>query len=404
MWHISSFSRDFSMSTYHSTVFSQLLNFIPKGEFDRLVGQHQGDHYTKSCTSWNQLVLQLYAQATNKQSLRDIETSVSMDPGTHHHLGINTIARSTLSYANNHRSSEIFEGLFYATLKQCQAVIPAGKFEFKHPLYSLDATTIQLCLSLCTWATYRQHKGAMKLHTLLNNDSMLPELVVPTTGQIGDITAGKRMKLTKRLKKGSILVFDRAYNDYEWWQELTDANVTFVARMKKNHSFVVSKSLPHNLSTGILRDELVTHISYPKESPLRGSLRRVTFYDQETSKTIAFVTNNTKLSAETIAAIYKQRWQIELFFKWIKQHLKIKSFLGTSKNAVLTQVWIAMLYYLLLSYIKYQTKFAKSLLTLTRMVGVTLLNRRPLIDLLSLTPRTINKFKPPSDPQLKLGF
>jgi putative transposase len=394
------------MSKYHSTVFSQLLNFIPKDEFGRLVGQHQGDRYTKSCTSWNQLVLQLYAHATEKDSLRDIETSISLDPGTHHHLGINTIARSTLSYANNHRSSQIFEQLFYATLTHCQRVVPNGQFTFDQPLYSLDSTTIKLCLSLCTWATYTQHKGALKLHTLLSNDSMLPELMVPTTGKTGDITAAKRMELTKHLKKGSILVFDRAYTDYAWWQELTDAGLTFVARTKKNQSFVVSKTLACDTGTGVLKDELVTHSMYPGVSPLQQSLRQVTFYDTDTETTLTFLTNNTELPATTIAAIYKQRWQIELFFKWIKQNLKIKAFLGTSENAVLTQVWIAMLYYLLLSYIKYQTKFARPLLTLTRMIGATLLNRRPLIDLLSLTPQTIHRFKPPPDlqPRLGLGF
>jgi len=392
------------MSRYHSTVFSQLLNFIPKDEFNQLVGQHQGDRYTKSCTSWNQLVLQLYAQATHKQSLRDIETSISLDPGTHHHLGINTIARSTLSYANNHRTSSIFEGLFYATLKQCQQVIPKGQFTFDQPLYSLDSTTIKLCLSLCTWASYTQHKGALKLHTLLQNDSMLPEIVMPTTGKTGDITAAKQMQLTKHLKKGSIITFDRAYNDYAWWQELTDAGIILVARTKKNQSFVVSQRLVCDPNTGVLKDELVTHIIYPGISPLKQPLRQVTFYDKETAKSITFLTNNTELPAATIAAIYKQRWQIELFFKWIKQNLKIKTFLGTSENAVRTQIWIAMLYYLLLSYIKYQTKFSQSLLTLTRMIGVTFLNRRPLIDLLSLTPQTIYRFKPPPAIQPRLGF
>ncbi len=392
------------MSRYHSTVFSQLLNFIPKDEFYQLVGQHQGDRYTKSCTSWNQLVLQLYAQATGKDSLRDIETSVSLDPGVHHHLGINTIARSTLSYANNHRSSKIFEGLFYATLKHCRQVVPRNQFVFEQPLYSLDSTTIKLCLSLCTWATYQQDKGALKLHTLLNNDSLLPELVVPTTGKTGDITAAKQMALTQRLKKGSIIVFDRAYTDYVWWQTLTQTGITFVSRIKKNHSFVVSQRRVVMAGTGVLADTLVTHVSYPQESPLRQPLRQIVFYDDVSKQVLTFITNNTALPATTIAAIYKQRWQIELFFKWIKQNLKIKTFLGTSENAVLTQVWIAMLYYLILSYIKYQTKFAQPLLTLTRMIGVTLLNRRPLIDLLSLTPQTIYRFKPPPDLQPKLGF
>lgn len=348
--------------------------------------------------------MQLYAQATHKQSLRDIETSISLDPGTHHHLGINTIARSTLSYANNHRASIIFEQLFYATLKQCQQVIPKGQFTFDQPLYSLDSTTIKLCLSLCTWASYTQHKGALKLHTLLQNDSMLPELVIPTTGKTGDITAAKQMQLTKRLKKGSIITFDRAYNDYAWWQELTDAGIILVARTKKNQSFVVSQCLVCDPSTGVLKDELVTHVIYPGTSPLKQPLRQVTFYDKETEKVITFITNNTDLPAVTIAAIYKQRWQIELFFKWIKQNLKIKTFLGTSENAVRTQIWIAMLYYLLLSYIKYQTKFSRSLLTLTRMIGTTFLNRRPLIDLLSLTPQTIYRFKPLPAIQPRLGF
>lgn len=387
------------MYIHTNTVLHQLLGFLPKESFYQFVGQHDADKWTKSLTSWNQLVVLLYAQATGKESLREIETGLSLHGGTWHHLGINTVKRSTLSYANNHRDYRIFEKLFYELLVHCKDVTPSRTFSFENPLYALDATVIKLCLSLFDWAHYTKTKGALKLHTLLNVRTDIPEVIVSSDGKVGDMTAGREMKLWEKLEKGSIVVLDRAYIDFAWWQKLEERGLYFVSRTKSNQSFVVVGQ--HNAPTGIvLADEYVlrgegnTSPAYPER------LRRVRIaHDTEVHE---YVTNNTKLSALQIKEIYTARWHVELFFKWIKQNLTIKAFLGTSENAVLSQVWVAMIYYLLLAYIKFQTKFSKSLLELTRMVRETLLVRRTLIDMLSLSALTIGRFRPPESPQLRL--
>jgi hypothetical protein len=387
---------------YSNTIFNQLLTFLPKDKFQQFVGQHEGDKWVKSLTTWNQLVVLLYAQSTGKDSLRDIETGLSLHGGTWHHLGIKTVARSSVSRANMNRDYRIFESLFYALLDRCRDVTPTHRFSFKNPLYSLDATTIELCLSLFDWATFRKTKGALKLHTLLNVRTMIPEVVVPTTGKTGDVKAGTYMDLPYRLESGSIVVFDRAYIDYRWWRALNDHDIFFVCRTKSNTRVTVLGQHTDVLEKGVVSDERVLigeHYGYEKYP---ATLRKVRYYDDTTGSVYEFLTNNFTLSAVTIATIYKARWQVELFFKWIKQHLKIKTFLGTSPNAVLSQIWVAMIYYLLLTYIKYQTKFKKSLLELTRMFKEVLLVRRPLIDLLSLSTKTLDRLDPRAGPQMVL--
>ena len=374
---------------YHSTtIFNQLLSFVPKNHFRRFVGQHGADRYVKKLTAWNQFVVLMYAQATGKDSLRDIETGLSVQTHLWHHLGIRSAAKSSVARANNHRSYKVFEQLFYALLAQCKDITSSRLFTFENPLYSLDATTIELCLSLCDWAHYRHAKGAVKLHVLLHHGTEIPEVVNVTTGKVADITAAKKMRIG--IPRGSILVFDRGYFDFDWWNTLHEQGIFFVTRTKTVTLFLVSGQ--HGKSSGrISKDEKgwvgdICKARYPRE------VRRVT-YQHDDGEVYEYLTNNFTLSGEEIALIYKERWRIELFFKWIKQNLTIKSFLGTSKNAVLSQVWVAMSYYLLLSYIKFQTRFDGSLLELTRMVRETLFTRRTLIDLLSLSLATLNKFE-----------
>lgn len=351
----------------------------------------------KKMTAWNQLVVLMYAQATGKESLRDIETGLSTVPNMWSHLGIQTVAKSSIARANNTRNSKIFEKLFYAVLDQCKDITPERTFTFSNPLYSLDATVVNLCLSLFDWAHYRHEKGAIKIHTLINNRTNIPELLNISTGKVADITGVKKMDIT--LPRGSILVFDRGYIDYLWWKELDAQGIFFVTRTKSNQIFVVSGI--HATPTGnVLRDEVVwvgdvIREVYPQE------IRRVT-YRTNTGDVYEYITNNFTLSGEDIALVYKERWKIELFFKWIKQNLKIKSFLGTSRNAVMSQIWVAMTYYLLLAYIKFQTRFERSLLELSRMIRETLFTRRPLIDLLSLSTHTISRFKVSEVVQLRL--
>lgn len=376
----------------NNTIFNQLLNFIPKTAFKQFVGQHNGDRYTKKLTTWNQFVALMYAQATRKESLREIETGFNTHQNCWYHLGVKSVSKSSLSRACKQRDYQIFEKLFYTLLQQCKDVVPEKKFSFTNPLYSLDATTIQLCLSLFDWAKYTQTKGALKLHTLIDNKTMMPQLIVSSDGKKGDVTAGKEMNLSETLKNGSIVVFDRAYVDYSWWKELDDANIFFVSRAKSNMSVIMNGKHAEPTREGILADEKIYIGDYHTQHNYPKLLRRVRFFDFKTKKEYIFITNNFDLSASEIALIYKERWQIELFFKWIKQNLKIKTFLGTSENAVLTQIWVAMIYYLLLAYIKFQTKFSKTLLELTRMIRETLLIKRNLIDLLSLNEKHISKF------------
>lgn len=389
---------------YTSTIFNQVLTFIPRMQFKGFVHMHKGDRYVKKLTTWNQFVALLYAQATGKDSLREIETGLTLHETSWKHLGVQSVARSSLSHANTHRDYRIFEGLFYEVLDQCRMVTVEKKFSFENPLYSLDATVIRLCLSLFDWASYTKTKGALKLHTLFNNRTQLPVVIVATDGKVGDATAGKGMNLVERLNKGDILVADRAYVDYGEWKKLHDAGIYFVSRVKSNmHIDVVGI---HHVSTDtrVVADERILIGEHNGTEKYPDTLRRVRILDSTTGEVREYVTNNVTLSAHDIALIYKQRWQIELFFKWIKQNLKIKTFLGISKNAVLTQVWIAMIYYLLLAYIKFQTKFAKSLLELTRMVREVLFVRRSLIDLLSLDSTTLEKFIEPPYPQLKFAW
>jgi hypothetical protein len=391
---------------YHhtTTIFNQLLHFVPKERFQSFVGQHQADRYTKSLTTWNQFVVLLYAQATGKDSLREIETGLRTHQNLWYHLGLKSVARSTLADANERRSFEIYRHLFGELLARCKEVTPASRtFAFTNPLYALDSTTITLCLSLFNWAHYSRQKGALKLHTLLDIRTAIPEIVTDTHGKISDVQEGRAMDLST-LKKGSILVMDRGYCDYAWWQRLSREGLYFVTRPHPVSvvTTVLGTHTEPDLAQGILSDERIKIGTYPRAALHPDPLRLVTYHDKKKDETFQFLTNNWELPAATIAYIYKERWQIEIFFKWIKQHLKIKTFMGTSHNAVLTQVWIALIYYLLLAYIKFQTKYGKPLLELTRIVKETLLLRRPLIDLLSLTKKTVARLRDRDGPQMAL--
>lgn len=384
---------------YSSTIFNQLLNFLPKTQFDQFVGQHEGDKWVKKMDTWNELVILLYSQASGKDSLREIEVGLDINTAKWYHLGIQSAARSTISYALNNRDYQIYEKLFYALLEKTKAITPTNRFNFENPLYSIDSTTVQLCLSIFDWAHFRTAKGAFKIHTLLNNRTAIPEFLTVTDGKSADISVIKSNSLA--LEKGSIAVFDRGYLDFSWWDSLNSKGLFFVSRSKTNVNLFFLGQHQSPVGKGILADDLV--LPCPDSPPFKytSQLRRVRFFDSKTQKEYVFLTNNFTLPAVEIAAIYKSRWQIETFFKWIKQNLKIKSFLGTSKNAVLSQVWAAMIYYLLLAYIKFQTKFKRPLLELTWMIRETLLQRQPLIDLLSLRFKNIFKIRQFSAPQLQ---
>lgn len=370
------------------TIFSELLKLCPRYHFDKAVEQYYGDRYVKTLTTWQQFMAILYSQITQKDSLRDIVTGLSAHAARWYHIGLTRICKSTLADANARRDYRMFEGLFYHLLVRCKNLTPKHKFKFKNPLYTIDASTIDLCLSVFPWAKFRTTKGAIKLHCLYDHSGAMPTFITVTDGKKHDVRVVK--DYTFPLPPDSIVSVDKAYIDYKWLNSLDEQVVWFVTRAKRNIDYVITGQ--HTITNKkVLSDERIslkgtlTRLKYPKE------LRLIRYYDEERQRELIFITNNFKLAATTIAQIYKSRWQIEIFFKWIKQNLKIKSFLGTSKNAVLTQIWVAMCYYLLLTYIKYQTKYSFSLLYLSRIIRETLFERKSLIDILTLKTDSLRR-------------
>ena len=338
--------------SHSNTILSQLLKFVPRHEFESLAKTHHSGRAFRSASRWSQFVCLAMAQLSGRSSLRDIVENMSAQVHRLYHLGSARLTRSTLSRINENKPHQLYEALFSKLLTQCQSQTTGHRFRFKNPLYSLDASTIDLCLSVFPWAEFRSTKGAIKLHVGLNHNGYLPEFVTISDGRCADITAGRRIDLPK----GSLIAMDRAYIDYSWFKQLNDKGVYFVTRLKRNAKYRVIERHDVRKASGVTSDQMIefTGIQIAKSCPIR--LRRIGYRDPLTGKHYVFLTNQLKLSATTIAAIYKERWQIELFFKWIKQNLKIKSFIGTSRNAVLTQIWVAMCVYLILAFIKLRSK------------------------------------------------
>jgi putative transposase len=357
-----------------NTIFSQLLKLVPRHDFERLAKQHHEGRAFRTASRWDQFVALTLGQLSGRSSLRDIIDNIAVQSHRLYHLGCRKVTRSNLSRINNQKPYSLYEALFNQLLKRTQGVAPAHTFRFKNPLYSLNASTIDLCLSVFPWADFRAAKGAVKLHVGLNHQGYLPEFVTLTTGKDHDITVGR----TLNFPKGSIIAVDKGYTDYQWYKQLTDKGIFFVTRLKKNAQYRVTKHHQALTNKGILSDQTIqfTGVQTAKKCPIL--LRRIRYHDAVTGKEYEFLTNNFKLAARTIADIYKARWQVELFFKWIKQNLKIKSFIGTSKNAVMTQIWIALCVYLLLSFVRFQSKHRRSLQQMLRLLQLNLFEKRDL--------------------------
>lgn len=369
-----------------NTIFSQILKLVPRHEFETLAKQHHSGRSFRTASRWSQFVTLAMAQLAGRISLRDIVENVSAQAHRLYHLGSAKLTRSNLSRINEDKPYALYEALAGKLLNRCQRMAPGHKFRFKNPLYSLDASTIDLCLSVFPWASFRSTKGAIKLHVGLNHDGYLPEFVTITEGKTSDV----EMVRTLTFPSGSIVVVDRGYNDYDWYNQLTEKGVFFVTRLKANAQYRVINRQPVLKNKGMTSDQTIrlTSIQAAKKCPSR--LRRVGYRDIDTGKHYIFLTNNFKLAARTIADIYKARWQVELFFKWIKQNLKIKSFIGTSKNAVMTQIWIAMCVYLLLAFIKFQSKMNKTMQQILRLLQLNLFEKRDLMALLRGDPHNLN--------------
>ncbi len=367
---------------HHSTVFSQLLKLIPRHEFEVLANQHHSGRSFRTASRWSQFVTMAMAQLSGRNSLRDIVENISAQAHRLYHLGVAKLSRSNLSRINEDKPYALYEALFGKLLNRCQGMVPGHDFRFDNPLYSLDTSTIDLCLSAFPWADFRTTKGAIKLHVGLNHAGYLPEFVTITEGKTSDIKVGR----TLEFPKGSMVAIDRGYNDYAWYNQLTEKGIFFVTRLKSNAKTRVVSRRPVLSSKGLTSDQTIefTGVQTAKKCPIQ--LRRIGYRDPETGRHYVFLTNNFKLAAKTIADIYKARWQVELFFKWIKQNLKIKSFIGTSKNAVMTQIWIALCVYMLLAFIKFQSKLKKSMQQILRLLQLNLFEKRDLMALLRGDP------------------
>ncbi len=373
-----------------NTILSQILKLIPRHEFEILAKQHHSGRSFRTASRWSQFVTMTIGQLAGRNSLRDIVENISAQTHRLYHLGSAKLSRSNLSRINEDKPYALYEALFGKLLNRCQATTPEHGFRFNNPLYSLDAPTIDLCLSTFPWADFRSTKGAVKLHVGLNHAGYMPEFVTITEGKTSDIEVGR----TLSFPKGSIVAIDRGYNDYSWFNSLTNKGIFFVTRLKSNAKIrtVHRHAIPSG--KGLTSDQTIefTGTQTAKKCPVQ--LRRIGYKDAETGKHYVFLTNNFKLSAKTIADIYKSRWQVELFFKWIKQNLKIKSFVGTSKNAVMTQIWIALCVYLLVVFLKFQSKLTKTLQQMLRILQLNLFEKRDLIALIRGDPIKDVNFDP----------
>ena len=328
------------------SIFSQILRLVPRGTFAETVSRHEGEKHAKGMTCWSQFVAMLFCHLGGARSLREITGGLAASEGKLRHLGVERPpTRSTLAYANEHRSWKIYDELFRQLVSMCQAEARGQKsrFRFRHPVLSLDSTTIPLCLSIFDWAKYVRTKGAVKLHLVLDNQGFLPQYAVLSEGRKADITVARRMQF----QPGTMLVFDRGYEDHKWWRRLTGDGVYFVSRLKDSTAYTIVEQRPVPADSDILRDEVIV-LDSEKDSAQPMHLRRIEVWLDDKPDTIVFVTNNLKLAASTIAAIYRDRWRIELFFKAIKQSLRIRTFIGTSENAVRIQIWTALIAMLLL--------------------------------------------------------
>ena len=364
---------------HNNTILGQMLKMFPRYEFQKAVSETKTEYHSRGFSSWNHFVAMLFGQLSGQDSLRGIEAGLATQGASLYHAGIKPIHRSTLSYANQHRSHELFKKIFLGMLSKCEAIAPHHKFRFKNPIYTLDATIIDLCLSLYDWAKFRTTKGAVKLHVKLNHSGYLPTFMVVTTGKVHETKVAPSIPL----ERGDVAIFDKGYTDFKWYKSLDDKGVFFVTRLKKNAYYKIVERKDVASLKNIYSDQTIELKGFYSKQKFPERLRRIRSKDTITGKIITILTNNFNWSAKTIAQIYKERWQIELFFKSIKQQLKVKSFVGTSKNALLSQLWVALITYLLLTYLKFKSKFTWSVYTLCSILPANLFARRNLWDWLN---------------------
>jgi len=365
------------------TVFSQIMEFIPKYEFDKLVSKYRGNYRVRTFSCWDQLLSMSFAQLSYRESLRDIEACLNAQPKKLYHMGIRgTLAKTNLARANENRDWRIYAELAQVLISKARVFCqddPDFVISLDNTIYALDSTTIDLCLSLFPWAKFRKHKAAIKLHTLLDLRGSIPSFIEITTGLIHDVNILDILIP----EPGSYYIMDRGYLDFERLYCLHQDKAFFVIRAKKNFQFRRLYSRAVDKTTGLRCDQTVKLTGYKSSQYYPEKLRRVKYYDTENNRYLVFLTNDFDILALTVADLYRNRWKIELFFKWIKQHLKIKAFFGTSPNAVKTQVWIAISVYVLVAIIKKTLKSKMSLYTILQIFSVSLFEKVPIYLLLT---------------------
>lgn len=381
--------------SHNNTVFAQLLKLVPRHEFETMSQAHHRGQKLRSINRWSQFVALATAQLSGRQSLRDIVFNLNAQIQSLYHLGCRLVTRSTLARVNEQQPYNMYEALFYRLYQRCQTSSPNRHFRFKHKLYCLDSSLIDLSLKIFPWAHFAKGKAAMKLHVALDQHADMPAFATITHGHTSDLEVARSL----HFPQGSLVTCDRGYLDYAWFKTLTGKGIFIVTRPKKDAIYRVIERHNVNKEAGVTSDQTILFNGVKPRKIGMPLMRRIGYRDAQTGKHYIFITNAFHLDAKTIADIYQQRWKIELFFKWIKQNLKIKSFLGTSKNAVMTQIWVALCTVLLLAYLKHVSKATQSLQQILRLLQLNLFMKRDLFALLrgdSLTD------PPKSSPQMVL--
>jgi hypothetical protein len=361
------------MIKFHS-IFCQMLNLFSRYEFQKAVQEHDGERHARGITCWDQFVAMLFCHLAKAKSLREIIGGMASQGTLLYHLGTKLMKRSSLAYANAHRPWPIYQTVFYQLLAKCRPLQRGHKFRFKNKLLSIDASVIDLCASIFDWAQFRRTKGAVKLHLALDHDGHLPSYAHITTGKIHEVRIARKLKWPA----GTILTFDRAFVDFAWFAALIRHGVWFVTRAKENLAYHVVETLLPPLNRNILADEIIELTGFYSAQKNPYYLRRIEAIDPQTKESIVLLTNHLRFGASTISAIYKDRWQIEILFRNLKQHLRIKTFVGTSANALHTQIWTALITYLLLWYLKMKSRFNWSMSNLVALLRMNLFSRKDL--------------------------
>jgi len=365
------------------SIFSQLMDFLPTYEFRQCVERYQGNYKLKSFSCWDQFLCMAFAQLTYRESLRDIEACLRAQQTKLYHLGIRgQVSRNTLAHANSVRDWRIYADFAQVLITRARALYVDDHFgvELAQTVYALDATTIDLCLALFPWAEFRKHKGAVKLHTLLDLRGNIPTVVIITHGKVHEVNILDQLSF----EAGAFYVMDRAYLDFARLYKLQLASAFFVTRARKRFDCQRLYSQPVNRATGVICDQIVTLVNPVPRKGYPEKLRRIRYFDLQTQKRLVFLTNNFSLPPLTIAQLYRSRWQVELFFKWIKQHLRIKKFYGTSVNALKTQIWIAISVYVLVAIVKKELQLEGSLYRMLQICSVSIFEKSPILQALSV--------------------